>query len=109
MNSPIDRNALAKDWVHSYEEDAAGVQVFRTAGFAFPPSRGRDGLGLHLDGTLQRSGAGPTDRSSAGRVGTWTLDGSHLTLQQGTVKLQFFIECVAADKLRLRSAPTGPS
>jgi hypothetical protein len=37
--------ALFKEWLTSYEEDAKdGLLVYRPAGFAFPPSRGRTGF-----------------------------------------------------------------
>ena len=35
---------LYKKWIHSYEEDSAGYQVYRPADYNFPPSRGRKGL-----------------------------------------------------------------
>ncbi len=35
---------LLGHWIHSHEEDAHGVTVYRRKGYSFPPSRGRRGV-----------------------------------------------------------------
>ena len=42
----IDPEQVAGRWVHSHEEDSGDELVFRPAGYAFPPSRGREALTL---------------------------------------------------------------
>jgi len=75
----IDRSALERAWVHSHEEDSADEQVFRPAGFAFPPSRGRRGFELRPDGKYAETAPGPTDRPEEAS-GTWELDDDTLVL-----------------------------
>jgi len=60
---------LFRRWVHSHEEDSGAVRVYRTAGYPFPPARGRRGFELAPDGTYTEHGPGPTDKpiSSTGR------------------------------------------
>lgn len=56
-------------WTHSFEEDEAGVEVYRpTATFAFPASRkGRKVLDFDLAAaTLTAMAPGPDDRPLAG-------------------------------------------
>lgn len=56
--------ALSGSWTHSFEEDVAGVQVYRpTHSFAFPPSRqGRETLDFSADGQVTEGAPGPDDR-----------------------------------------------
>jgi len=56
--------ALGGSWTHSFEEDEAGVQVYRpTHSFAFPPSRrGRETLEFGNEGELAMGAPGPDDR-----------------------------------------------
>jgi|SRR5947209_4143254 len=65
---------LSRLWGHSREEDRDGIEVYRSEGFSFPLSRGRDWIHFHLDGTVEFFGSGPDDR---GRriVGAWTTRG----------------------------------
>ena len=62
--------AIFRHWVHSREEDASDVSVYRPSGFQFPPARGRDAIELRAGGDLVRYGPGPTDRSAAA-PGRW--------------------------------------
>lgn len=99
--------AIAKNWIHSHEEDAEGTQVFRLASYPFPPARGRDVLTLDADGKLHRTVPGPDDRSSQMPAGSWKLDGRRLILhQQGSVSKEFSIESVSPDRLLLRPLKT---
>lgn len=71
---------LGVAWVHAHEEDLPGERVYRPAGHALPPSRGRAAFTLEPDGTLVERGPGPADRPTRA-TGRWSLepDGS-LTL-----------------------------
>ena len=53
---------ILNHWVNSYEEDADGVEVYRSADFHFPPSRFRRGFDLRADGELQYEDVGSTDK-----------------------------------------------
>jgi hypothetical protein len=78
----IERDKLARRWVHSHEEDGPEEMVFRPEEFGFPPSRGRQVMELRPDGSLTERGPGPTDvpQESAGR---WELADDELVLREG--------------------------
>jgi hypothetical protein len=76
----VEREHLAGRWVHSHEEDTGDELVFRQAGYAFPPSRGRESIELKPDGSYAGSVPGPVDKPVAGDEGEWTLDGDRLRL-----------------------------
>jgi hypothetical protein len=78
----MDPELLVGSWVHSHEEDTADERVYRSRDHPLPPSRGRETLELHGDGTLTMHGPGPTD-APLESTGTWTLDGSDLLLRDG--------------------------
>jgi hypothetical protein len=77
-----ERDRLAGRWVHSHEEDSADEMVFRSADYAFPPSRGRETIELRPDGSYAGTVPGPVDKPVAGDTGAWTLedDGRRLRL-----------------------------
>ena len=60
---------VAGSWTHSFEEDEAGVLVYRpTHAFTFPPARrGRETLEFGADGQLTTLMPGPDDRPLATR------------------------------------------
>jgi hypothetical protein len=96
--------ALNGSWTHSFEEDQAGVRVYRpTHSFAFPLSRGgRETLDFSDDGRLVESAPGPDDRprSTASR---WTALGMNRFRLGGTTPGRV-IEVIEAtpDVLKLR-------
>jgi len=71
----IERDRLAKRWVHSHEEDTDDEMVYRdaSAGYQFPPARGRYSFVLHRDGTYLAHVPGADDRPE-GRTGSWRLE-----------------------------------
>jgi hypothetical protein len=79
MMDTVRREILVRRWMRSHEEDAGGQAVYRPAGWAFPPSRGRAGFDLRPDGTLLRLQPGPADRPRKAR-GRWRLEGDRLVL-----------------------------
>jgi hypothetical protein len=96
-----DEAQLIGSWLHSHEEDADGVQVFRPIGYPFPPSRGRDGFTLDADGSAVLGAPGPDDRGrTAG--GRWHLDGSTLNLQLATRRASYRVLSVDRSTLSLR-------
>ncbi|MBT2511094.1 hypothetical protein J7I98_35795 [Streptomyces sp. ISL-98] len=71
---------LFQYWVHSYEEDADGVMVFRPADYLFPPARGRRGLDFSEDGTFIDHPIGRGDAPGA-LTGRWEqAEGRELAL-----------------------------
>jgi hypothetical protein len=62
---PIDKttppSTVFRRWIHSREEDVAGVEVYRPEGFPFPPSFGRDGFEIRADGRFVQTDVGPAD------------------------------------------------
>ncbi|MBO4210751.1 hypothetical protein GSF22_32875 [Micromonospora echinofusca] len=57
-------------WMHSFEEDHEGVEVYRPSGHPFPPARGRAGIEFHPDGTFVDLPVGRGDANEA-RPGRW--------------------------------------
>jgi hypothetical protein len=53
--------AVFRHWIHSREEDAGGVEVYRPEGYAFPPSFGRDGFEMQPEGRFIQDVISPTD------------------------------------------------
>jgi hypothetical protein len=50
-----------KTWLHSNEEDATDIKVYRPNTYNFPPSRGRTGFALEKDGVFRLYTIAPTD------------------------------------------------
>jgi hypothetical protein len=95
---------LAREWVHSHEEDFGGSQVFRPANFAFPPQRRpRMSIALGKAGSARyAAGPAPADRRTV-TDGRWTVDGDELTLQlAGGADVRYRIESADEDRLVLR-------
>lgn len=95
---------LIGSWVHSHEEDGDGVQVFRPAGYPFPPSRGRDSFTLEADGRAAIGTPGPDDRGVSA-AGHWELSGSALTMQWPHRRADYDVLSVEPAKLSLRPEP----
>jgi hypothetical protein len=96
----IERARLAGRWVHSHEEDTDEEMVFRSAesGYAFPPSRGREALELHPDGSYGGTVPGPVDKPEE-RSGEWALEeGNRLVLGDRVLE----VTAVEGDVLRVR-------
>jgi hypothetical protein len=98
----ITRSALAKEWVHSHEEDGNGIEVYRSPDHPFPPARGRDALHLQSGGTLVKRIPGPDDRPTMMPAGKWKLEGKKLILEQTSGSKEYAIESLEPDKLLLR-------
>jgi len=60
-SSVVAYDTLHGHWIHSREDDADDVQVFRREGFAFPVSFGRDGFQIFADGTFLQEDIGLAD------------------------------------------------
>ncbi|EEP70283.1 hypothetical protein MCAG_00610 [Micromonospora sp. ATCC 39149] len=67
---PDTPDRLSRRWLHSFEEDHEGVQVYRPSGHPFPPARGRDGIEFRPDGTFIDLPIGRGDANEA-RPGRW--------------------------------------
>ena len=98
----VEPERLARRWVHSHEEDSEDEMVFRAAdsGYSFPPSRGREAIELHPDGSYAGSVPGPVDKPEA-TEGEWTLeDGARLRLGDRVLE----ITEASGDVLKVRRA-----
>ncbi len=61
----------AVKWMHSHEEDEGDIKVFRPSTYKFPPTRGRRGFLLQMDGNALTSyDIAPTDGTME-RKGNW--------------------------------------
>lgn len=93
-------------WTHSFEEDEAGVLVYRpTHSFTFPPARaGRETLEFGEGGKLTEWAIGPDDRPQA-TTDRWTALGMNRFTLGGTADApQRVIEVieVTQDILKIR-------
>jgi hypothetical protein len=66
-------SCLSKRWLHSHEEDTDEFEVYRPAGYPFPPARGRRGLEFRENGEFVAVGYGRGDAPEE-RPGTWRLE-----------------------------------
>ncbi|HET8971052.1 MAG TPA: hypothetical protein VFN19_08335 [Candidatus Nanopelagicales bacterium] len=102
MSAQWEPAALARTWVHAYEEDSDTTTVYRSAGEPLPPARGRGAFTLAPDGTLTLERPGADDRTVR-RAGRWSVTGDRLVLQQADgVEQQLQVISVAADRLVVR-------
>jgi hypothetical protein len=100
--SGVDPALIAGSWVHSHEEDDKGVQVFRPAGYDFPPSRGREGFTLRPDGTAVAGLPGPDDRGISTGHGTWQLQGDVLHVRCPGWTATYQVAAASSQRLDLR-------
>jgi hypothetical protein len=97
---------LRQRWIHSFEEDSAGTQVYRPQSWDFPLTRRpRAGFELRADGTAQLFLPGAEDRPEAADA-SWTEEDGEVVIRAtkktagGSSALRI-IES-AADKLVVR-------
>lgn len=105
---PVDAAALARTWIHSHEEDATGCMVYRPAGFAFPPARGRSGFTLNADGSAAEFGPGAADQPITGSARWALVAGDRLQILSDSATSAsrvLGIESHTPDKLVLRNKP----
>ena len=101
MKAHIDPAALPGDWLRSSEEDTATEVVYRPASYPFPPSRGREGMRLSVDGTLIHAAIGATDLHRH-RQGRWRLENGVLHLElEGEGSSPRALDLVDASSTRL--------
>jgi hypothetical protein len=97
---------LFRHWIHSREEDQDSVQFFRTDGFSFPPSFGRDGMDVRPDGTFVQDDIGPAD-GIVQTPGRWVLQGPGriaVRFDGAREDYAFTIVSVEPELLRIRPA-----
>ncbi len=97
-------NGLPSDifqgWVHSFEEDTSGVTVYRSAGYAFSPARGRAGIEFKKDGTFVDWGIGAADASSA-------INGHWHIIGPGRVRISFEEDVRPSRELEILECDAG--
>lgn len=106
--------AVFRRWLHAYEEDTAGEEVYRPAGDTFDASRGRQGMELSADGRFVHHRIAPAD-------GVEKLPGQWVTLAarriavtyglDGMASEGYVFDIVAVDDevLRIRRLPPTPA
>jgi hypothetical protein len=98
-------STMFRRWTHSREEDTKDMTVFRPSSFAFPPSRGREGVEFRENGEFVHYRIGATDRSEA-VVGQWRVEQNNVidvdfpTAQLSPYRL--IVISVGDDALRVR-------
>jgi hypothetical protein len=95
---------LFQRWVHSYEEDTPGSQVFRPPNYEFPPSRGREGFDIRKDGSFTLLGPGRSDRSVA-IAGHWVRSSDGIlvvTFEESSLNRRIQIIEVKTQILRIK-------
>jgi hypothetical protein len=98
--------AIFRHWIHSREEDAGGLLVYRPEGFPFPVSHGRDGFELTPSGRFILEEVGPADGIIT-TTGRWTFLGQRrVAVTFSGTKAMFTFEVVDLDDtvLRIRRA-----
>jgi hypothetical protein len=71
-----------KHWVHSFEEDTAGIQTYRPAAYNFPLARGREGFEVKANGIFVLHRIGPADGIEKAE-GSWSLQ------EENTIRVSF--------------------
>ena len=103
---------LFRHWVHSREEDTGDIEVYRPDEFDFPPSFGRDGFEMLVDGQFIQDDIGPAD-GIVQVTGRWTASGpQQIEVPFETGERQgFSMEIVAVDDtiLRIRRQDQEPA
>jgi hypothetical protein len=102
---------LFTHWIHSREEDQDDIQFFRTEGFSFPPSFGRDGMEIRPDGTFIQDDVGPAD-GIVQTPGRWTLQGPGqiaVRFDGEREDYAFTLVSVSAELLQIRQASSTTS
>lgn len=69
---------LGRRWTRSHEEERTGEEVYRTEGFAFPPSHPRAALEFDQWGVAIVSMPHPLDQGTVPQFGHWTAVESHV-------------------------------
>ncbi len=96
---------MAHEWLHFFEEDAAGEEIYRPAATAVPPARRpRERLQLGADGAAHVSVGGPDDRSRA-LAATWTAVSNDIVIRvtsAPTARSSYRIVTIEPDRLVVR-------
>jgi hypothetical protein len=97
------QSCMLGHWIHSHEEDAQGVMVYRREGYNFPPSRGRIGFDFREGGELVYFGIGRADGSEQ-FSGSWAIEASNrVRINVNSDRIRpFVLHVVACDDQALK-------
>jgi hypothetical protein len=88
-------------WIHSHEEDFQGKKVYRPSTFNFPPSRGRQGFEIKINGEFVQYIIGRSDRQEK-LIGNYKfLDHNILSISlsdQKQQKISFQLKILSCDE-----------
>ena len=99
-------SCLFRLWIHSHEEDSEGVKVYRPSDYKFPPSRGRNGFEIKVNGEFIYYGIAPTDGSKK-FIGYWQEKSNHqidVYMEERTIR-PYRIYIFSCDESILRIEP----
>jgi len=99
---------LARRWVHSFEEDHDGLEVYRPFDYEFPPARGRDGIEFSDDGSYTQWGIGRGDAREP-VPGQWQAAAAgtvSVTTQRGGEQVLEVVQ-LTPDRLEVRRRAVG--
>jgi hypothetical protein len=79
----MDPKIFGRRWIHSFEEDTAGGQVYRPETWDFPLSRRpRESFVLNRDGSAGMFLSGAADKPER-KSASWTEDGDEIVIRAG--------------------------
>src|SRR5215212_7472783 len=100
MTGQLPPEIYEKRWIHSHEEDANGIQVYRPSTFDFPLSRKtRMAFDIEKNGTyIQQYGIGPDDTREK-------VEGNWTTIEESnTIKIEFADKSIKSYKMSIVSS-----
>ena len=95
----------AQEWLHAYEEDSSGDEVYRPSTVELPLSRRpRERLRCKADGTAFIAVGGPDDRARK-QPATWERDGDAIVIHitdPPSSRSVYRVVSISADRLLVR-------
>jgi hypothetical protein len=97
MTEELPLEIEGKRWIHSREEDANDVQVYRPSDFNFPLSRRpRTAFEISKNGIIIEYGIAPDDTRKP-LEGNWTIEGPN------TIRIDFIDKSMKSYKMKIIS------
>lgn len=104
-STPAIQLLTAHEWIHAYEKDSSGDEVYRPVTVDLPLSRRpRERLQCKPDGTGFVAVGGPDDRSQV-LPATWVADGEQVVIRLTTPsasRTTYRVVSISADRLLVR-------
>jgi hypothetical protein len=97
------QSCILRHWVHSHEEDAEGIRVYRPSTYKFPPARGRTGFEFRENGKLVYYGIQRADGVDES-PGRWVIEEPNrikVSVEHERIE-PFVLEVVSCDEEMLK-------